>query len=244
MDREALRKAAESRRNEIVPERVVTWHCGFCLRDFATETGFMKHRCPERERLEEMRSPRGSLAYAYYSEWMRLQKRSVPDVDRFMTSRQYNYFMKFVDWVEKTSMPNPNQFIKLMVETGTQPVLWCRDNTYAMYLQWYDNAYPPSEQFIETFERLQMLAADHNVELSKVFNELGPQAVAKMVRRRKLSPWLLVLSAVFLDWLRSLPDTDKDMVADAVNFAAWSLKLRNEAELVRELKTACEEFGL
>lgn len=244
MDREALRKAAESRRNDAEKERTVTWHCSYCLRDFATELGFMKHRCPERERLDEMKTPRGMTAYAYYSEWMRLQKRSVPPSDRFMTSRQYNYFIKFAEWAEKTAIPNPNQFIKVMVETGTQPVLWCRDTTYAMYLQWYDNAFPPAKQFIETLDRLMMQAAERNVELPQVFAEIGPVALAKLVRRRKLSPWLLVVSKTFLNWLRTLPENEKDMVAEAINFGAWAAKLNANAALTKELSHACEEVGL
>jgi len=200
----------------------------------------MKHLCPERERLEELKSPRGQAAYAFYSEWMRLQKRSIPAADRFLASRQYNYFVKFVDWSDKTAIPNPNQFIKLMVETGTQPVLWCRDTTYAMYLQWYDNMYPPAEQFIETFDRLVNHARELNVPLSEVYAALGPKDLARLVRRRKLSPWLLVVSPNFLHWIQTLPQVDRDVLGEAINFGAFAQKLNQQPELAREFRKACE----
>lgn len=242
MDREALRKAAANRRSDatVTPVAAPSWHCEFCLRDFQTENGFMNHHCAERERLEEMKSPRGTSAYAFYSEWMRLQKRSVPPAERFMTSRQYNYFIKFVDWSEKTAIPNPNQFIKVMVETGTQPVLWCRDTTYAMYLQWYDNAYPPAEQFLETFDRLTNFARELNVPLNEVYAALGARDLSRLVRRRKLSPWLLVVSPNFLKWVQSLPSVERDMVGEAINFGAYAAKLNQYPELAREFRTACE----
>jgi hypothetical protein len=242
MDREALRRAAASRRNDVVvtKPKAVTWHCEFCLRDFQTENGFMNHHCADRERLEEMKSPRGIAAYAYYSEWMRLHKRSVPAADRFMTSRQYNYFIKFVDWAEKTAIPNPNQFIKVMVDTSTQPVLWCRDTTYAMYLQWYDNAYPPLEQFIETYDRLVVRAQDYGVPVSEVYQAIGAKDIARLVRRRKLSPWLLVVSQKFLKWVQALPPTEKEMISEAINFGAYAAKLNQNPELARELRAACE----
>lgn len=242
MDREALRKAAASRRSDATVPTVKspTWHCEFCLRDFQTENGFMNHHCAERAKLDEMRSPRGTAAYAYYSEWMRLQKRSVPAADRFMNSRQYNYFIKFTDWAEKTAIPNPNQFIKVMVETSTQPVLWCRDTTYAMYLQWYDNAYPPIEQFIETFDRLTNHARELGVPISEVYPAMGAREIARLVRRRKLSPWLLVVSHKFLKWVQGLPQVEREILGEAINFGAYAGKLNQNPELARELRAACE----
>jgi len=241
MDREALRRTAAKRRNDLEPiKKVVTWHCEFCTRDFQTENGFMNHFCQEREKLEELKSPAGQAAYAYYSEWMRLHKRSIPDQDRFMNSRQFNYFMRFAKWAEKTAIPNPNQFIKVMVETGTQPLLWCRDTTFAMYLQWYDNAYSPADQFIETFDRLTTYAREHNVPVHEVYKAIGADELSKLVRRRKLSPWLLTVSLNFLHWVKSLPPDERDMVTQAVNFGAYAAKLKENPDLAREFRAACE----
>jgi hypothetical protein len=157
-----------------------------------------------------------------------------------MASRQYVYFVKFTDWVEKIAVPNPTQFIKLMVETGTQPVLWCRDTTYAMYLEWYDNAYPPITQFIESFDTLKELAADHCVSTSKVYDALGYLEIAKLVRRRKLSPWLLIVSSNFLRWVQARPSLEKDVLTETINFGAYAAKLAQQPELARELRRACE----
>ena len=242
MDRETLRKAAASRRSDLDAPAVEkrAWHCDHCLRNFQTENGFMNHFCAEREKLEELRSPRGIAAYAFYCEWMKLKKRSAPAADTFMTSKQYNHFMKFVDWSNKTAIPNPNQFIKVMVETGTLPVLWCRDTTYAMYLQWYDNAYPPLEQFIETYDALACRAREAGVPIDEVYQAIGPKEIARLVRRRKLSPWLLVVSQKFLRWVQALPSQDREILGEAINFGAYAMKLNQQPDLARELRAACE----
>lgn len=241
MDREALRKAASSRRNETATvEKTTIWHCTHCLRDYHTETGFMKHHCPARLRLDEMKTPNGQAAYSMYSEWMRLQKRSVPPPETFMTSKQYNYFIKFVDWADRTAIPNPTQFVRLMVESGTQPVLWCRTATYELYLQWYDNTYSPESQFLETFDRLHLMAIDMRVPLSEIYEAVGPQELAKLVRRRKLSPWLLVVSPKFLAWIMARPQHERDLLNEAINFGAYAAKLNKHPELAREFRKACE----
>lgn len=242
LDREAIRKAAASRRTVDEPQPVAksAWRCDFCLRDFQTETGFMRHYCEERERLEILKSPRGQAAYSMYSEWMRLQRRSVPSPQTFSTSKQWNYFLRFAEWSEKTAIPNTNQFIKLMVETGTQPVLWCRSQTYALYLQWYDNAYPPEQQFIETFDRLQSMAIDHRCSPAELYQVLGPFEIANLVRRRKLSPWLLVVSPRFLKYASSLSQQERDVLNTAIDFGVYAKKLQQLPDLAREFKRACE----
>jgi hypothetical protein len=200
----------------------------------------MKHHCPERERLEELQSPRGQAAYNLYAEWMRLHKRSVPAAETFLHSKQYNYFIKFVDWSEKTAIPNPNQFIRVMVETGTQPVLWCRNQTYSLYLQWYDGAYPPEQQFIETLDRMHSMSHDYRVPINELYAAIGAFELAKLVRRRKLSPWLLVVSPNFLRFVTALPQHERDVLNEAINFGAYAAKLNERPELAKEFRRACE----
>ena len=209
-----------------------------------TENGFMGHHCPDQERQEEIKSPRGQAAYSYYAEWMRLKKRSVPALDRFAASKQYTPFIKFTDWVERTAIPNPLQFIKVMVDTEVQPVLWCRDNTFAMYLQWYDTMYPPTEQFLETFDTLTVLALDHGVALDKIYETLGAKEIARLVKRRKLSPWLLGLSRKFLTWLSAQPSAEKTMVGDAINLGAYAAKFQAQSVLSNELSEACKAMNV
>lgn len=210
------------------------------MRDWQTETGFMKHHCAQRERLEELKSARGQTAYTMYSEWMRLQKRSVPPADTFLISKQYRYFVNFVDWVEKTAIPNPMQFVKVMVDTDTAPVLWCRHTTYALYLQWYDNQYPPLQQFVETYDRLAELALDMRCDILDVYFQLGAEEIARLVRRRKLSPWLLVVSTRFLKYVAGLPAHERDMLNEAINFGAYAAKIKAQPELAAELRSACD----
>lgn len=245
MDREALRKAAASRRAEATPEKAShVWRCDHCLRDFQTENGFMKHFCVERDKLERLQSPQGQAAYAMYSEWMRLQRRSVPPASTFMVSKQFNYFMQFALWSEKTAIPNVNQFIKLMVDSGTQPVLWCRTATYMLYLEWYDNTYPPEQQFVESFDLLHMLATDHHCTVQEIYTELGASEIAKLVRRRKLSPWLLVASRKFLMWVSSLPQVEREILNGAIDFAAFAKKINQQKELAADFGRACEAEGI
>lgn len=243
LNREELRKAAANRRSDGKIEDIAmpVWRCDHCSRNFQTENGFMKHHCKEREKLDQLRSPLGQAAYSHYCTWMKFKKRTAPPIETFMTSRQYNYFIKFTEWSNRTAIPNTARFIELMVETDTPPSLWCRNTTYALYLQWYDSAYPPESQFIETLDLLKHLAREHDCKLKDIFATLGATELAKLIRRRKLSPWLLITSGAFLGWVRTLPANVSEILKDAINFNAYVDKMKQHQALVEEFRRACEQ---
>jgi hypothetical protein len=246
LDRESLRRAAAARRAEApAPEpQAPSWRCGHCGRDFTAEHFFMRHRCKERERAEELRSPAGQAAYAFYSEWMRLRRYSVPPIENFAASAYYTRMVKFARWVEKTAVPNVNMMIRFLVERDVDPTMWTMTSTYVAYLEWYDQVYPPESQFVETLDRLSMLAADHRTTIPGLWAALGPDELVRLVRRRHLSPWFLVVSTSFHAWVNTLEPVKREVVVDAVNFAAYAQKLRARPELGAELRAACVAEGL
>jgi hypothetical protein len=244
MKREELRQAASHRRasgSEAAAER---WECTYCNHSWVTELGFMKHKCKGREKLDKLQSVIGQAAYSYYSEWMRARKMSVPSAERFLDSRYYNAFIRFAEHVQKTAIPNVEQFIVQMIQLKYDPVMWTNRGVYAAYLEWFDRAYPPEKQFIESLEQLQQVAVENGVELKDVYTFLGVEHLIRLVRRRKVSPWFLVTSKRFISWASSLPEMEKQMVTDCVNVGAYGLKLQARPDLVQLFRAASAEVGL
>jgi hypothetical protein len=248
MEREELRKQALSRRREAEPISEVKkplWHCEFCTRDFVQEKSFMSHRCKDRERIEELRSPIGQGAYAAYSEWMKIKKRSVPSIEVFSTSTLYSTFIKFAEHVQKTSIPNVKQFIKLMVQHGdVTPGLWCRDNVYAMYLEWYDQGFPPEIQVLESLQFTKELSLDFNVNISDIFKSVPVDTLVLYIKRRKLSTWFLASSKVFRSHLSSCPEIEKEKLERAMNLGGMIARIQKDAGLFSFINRVTESEGL
>jgi hypothetical protein len=244
MDREVLRQNSANRRTDTKTEdRPTVWKCTYCSRDFQTETWFMRHRCHEKEKLELLQSPIGQMAYALYSEWMKKLKRSVPPAATFLISKQFNYFIKFAEHVKKIGIPY-GSFIDFMVQNGIQPVLWCKSTTYEMFTQWYENIYPPEQQFIESIDLLHELCRQNGCETSNIYETLGVSAIAKLVRQRKLSPWLLITSTKFKEWVTLKSDIEKQLLSEAIDFVTYSKKLSAQKNLAREFEAVCAGEGL
>lgn len=252
MDRETLRSQSAKRRNQVLVEeqtkKKVTWACEYCEHEWATETGFMNHRCKERDRLDELKSPMGQAAYSYYSEWMKLNKRSVPPIETFSESKMYSTFIKFANHVVKVRLPNVSGFIRTMVENGkVQPSLWCRDNVYAMYLQGYDRVVNPTQQFFDSFEEIDTLSMELKCTKAEVFEKIGVEVVLDLVQKRKLSPWFLVSSTAFRNWMSTQKPDDTMRLEDAIQVGALLSRVAHDKklmELLTQFSQATKELGL
>lgn len=248
MNREALRQQAQGRRNEVNDNTVVgKWECHHCKHTFVSEKVFMNHRCREQKRNEELKSIVGQAAYAYYSEWMRQKKRSVPPIETFAESMFYTTFIKFAEHAIKTNIPNVPQFIKIMVEhNDVSPSLWCRDSVYSMYLTWYDTIFPPENQFLDSMTFIEELIADYDCQANpgKIFNEVDIDKLVKFIKKRKLSPWFLLSSKSFRDFLASAPPTDKTTLEASLNIGAMISQIQKKPDLFKMFNQATAEMKL
>lgn len=231
MNREELRNNAVSRRNDVkscIIEKI-NWVCTSCEREFVNETSFMKHRCKERERLEKLRSPLGQAAYNYYSEWMRQSKRSIPPIEKFSSSFLYTTFIKFAEYVIQVKIPNPVNFIRIMITNGNiQPTLWCRDNTYSIYLRSFDEAISPLEQFLNSIEIIQNISNELKISNKDVLQTLGLNEILNLVQRRKLSPWFLITSNSFKIFAEQLSKIDRSRLEEGIQLGAYLVRIQHE----------------
>jgi hypothetical protein len=245
MDRDELKRLAAARRSGEVPTKeTLQWKCTYCERSFVRESAFMNHRCQEKLKIDQLRSPIGQAAYLHYSEWMKCQRHSVPPIETFAESRLYSTFIKFAEYAQKTHLPSVADFIKLMVQEKLSPTLWARDATYAMYLQKYDSIVSPHEQVARGLEELIALSAEMGVKLSKVFEALGPSDIIRLIQKRKLTFWLLMASGKFRAYLTTLPAEDRDRITAAMNAGAAVNRIQQEPLIFREIGSLIREAGL
>jgi hypothetical protein len=253
MNREVLKSLAKERRNPAEPvpvptARKVQWVCEYCQHPFASERVFMKHHCRERERLDQLKSPLGQAAYSYYSEWMKLKRRSVPPIETFAESSYYTTFIKFATHTLRVKLPNPAGFIRTMVENGdVMPSLWCRDNVYAMYLQGYDKVVSPRDQFVNSFEELLQLAKEYEVANWKIFETLGIPKLLDLLQKRKISSWFLIASPAFHTYMNSQTPDNKALLEEGVQVGAMVMRIQNDEEMMKlfiEFRHALKEMEL
>jgi hypothetical protein len=174
---------------------------------------------------------------------MKLKGRSVPAIDTFTTSRMYNSFLKFTMYSQKLNITS-SVFIKLMVDLDIESVIWCRDNTYSIYLEHYDKFHDPGEQVVNTLEFLKVLAEKENVVINQIFNHLGFMRFLEYVRLRKISPWVIFNSTSCTNFFKNLDQEDLGVLSGILNFKVWADRLGKNKDDCLLLQELIGEYGL
>lgn len=212
------------------------WKCDYCKKSFVYENAFLKHRCLAREKLDELRSEVGQRAYAFYSDWLRFQKRKAPAIEKFADSKFYKQFIKFATFTKEVSLSDSELFIRLMIEKDLPPHLWCRNQMYVMYLTKYDQVHTPYDQVLKTVHFLHKKAEEYEVNKNLILFELGHAKIIQFIDSKNISPWFLFACPQFGSFLKSLDEHDRAYFSNHININAWYDRLQAKSELVSELK--------
>lgn len=220
------------------------YDCKYCRKRMVNERAFMAHRCTQMERAEQQNTLIGQTSYLFYKLWFDELKRKAPSHETFLTSAYYRSFTKFAEFVKEVNLPNPEKYVELMVEQKLAPALWTRNEAYSAYLGWADKQSPPMDQAAITVETLQTLAEQLGVTTGEVFDRLDYGAILTLVQQRKLSPWLLLCSKRFKEWLgkRSIDEQRNFMRLIGVEY--WAFKMERAPTVVRELKDIAYALGI
>lgn len=221
------------------------YRCSFCGLGFVHEDRFMKHKCKPMIRDEEIRTPLGIAAHSHYQQWMKLQKRMVPNVESFLSSKLYASFMKFAKFAQDADIPNTEHYIKYMIRNDIPPSIWTNDGIYHDYLQWLDKGKDPRIQALYTANYICDVAEALKCDTGEVFDYLQPNDVITMLKKRLLSPWILLRSSKFRDFINKKTTTEQRMhIETIIKPTTWIQKQKDNPEIVKEMKEIVRELNL
>lgn len=220
------------------------WHCNFCKKQFVLEKAFLKHTCREKLRFEEIKTPIGQSAYSLYCLWMKSKKLKAPTIDTFTGSKFYLSFIKLAENVIRLNIDKPKLFIDLMTLRDISPTMWHRDQCYSIYLEFCDKEADPYDLVVKSYDKLEKISVQENIAISNIFNSLGFKRVFELIRLRVLSPWLLLHSDKFKQFLSTVDENDMNLLAGVINFNFWVTHLEKHNSIRQELIPIIKELGL
>ena len=221
------------------------FRCKFCGLGFKLEDRYLKHKCRAMERDEEIRTPVGMAALSYYQLWMKEQKRAVPNVEAFLNSKLYTSFVKFAKFAQETDIPNAEQYIKFMIRKDIHPTIWTNDQIYSEYLQWLDRGRDPKAQAQYTVDYLFKVAEALDCDVGDIFNFVRVPDVITMLRKRLLSPWILLPSTKFREFIKTKATPEQRQVIEVIiKPKAWAEKIKKNPQTVEYMKKIVHELKL
>ena len=220
--------------------------CQYCETKFLNEASFLKHHCEKRKRHEFIKTAKGVALFSYYKEWLRISNGNITnDPTTFINSRYYTCFVNFNEYSNKMMLPNKNAFIRYMSTKNILPNNWCNDDVYLDYINNIDNAYTPSEQLDETVKTLYELSSIFGCTVSDVFNYLEAGDCFKLLKARRLTPWVLLFSRKFHQYISiKLSKEQRIIIQNVINPQLWEIKFKNRPADVEKMKLIVKELNL
>jgi hypothetical protein len=180
----------------------------------------------------------------FYSDWMKLNKRSTPSNEAFSYSRLFNAFYKFAEHVSRLKIAHPDVFVRAMVEYELSPVLWTRDQSYDIYLKKLDNNTDPLILVKNSVEFLIKMSEAADVPLAQVFELLSANEFADLIIKRELTVWLLFLSKSFIARYEKFDAEDRKMLADIIGPTHWAIKFEKNPKLLDDFRKLAIDIGI
>lgn len=220
-----------------------TFECKWCHKTFKQESRYLAHRCKTMQKQEELRSPIGQAALQYYKAWFEAQGRTVAD-EAFASSKMYGSFIEFAKFVKGLALPTPKRFISIMVARGIEPRAWTSDASYTMYMEYLDNVASPVELIRISVSTILSLSDRLAIDPSQFFVTISTQDVIILVQRRKLSPWIMLLSSSCVAMLRSASADQTRTLQTLVPPELWRNRFKANPEAVSTARTCIRELGI
>lgn len=223
------------------------YKCSYCGKRYKREDAFINHKCKQMIREEELRTPLGQAAWRLYQNWMRFQHKRVPDDRTFLKSKYYNSFMKFVEFVRQTDLPTPEKFIKLMIQENYPPTMWLIDEVYVNYLEYLDKTRTPSDHATITFQTLSKASDDFDCDISQIFEEIPSSQVIELIKQRKLSPFVLLASKKFNQFIVKTSTENKEqyiILTHLIRVNHWKKYVERHKKSFGQIKRYVAEMDL
>lgn len=224
--------------------RDVNYECEFCRTNYATERGIENHRCDVRARMEMLQTPLGQASFLFYAKWMRACKRSIPSITTFSTSRFYESFLRFAKFNKAVRLPSVDVYITVMVTKDIGPDLWTKDVAYGIYLEHMEFHLDPNTSVKITSDTLERLADEYSCNISDVFTSCTKNEIIQLIRERRLSPWILLKSLRFREWLGNLSESQLDTVQTLIDARFWNRRFKEHPKVVKLMIMCVNELGL
>lgn len=221
------------------------YQCVHCEKRFFLESRYLNHSCKEMKRNKLFSEPVGQAAWIYYQKWMRSQGKVVSNSRSFIHSRFFNAFIVFAEFVKGLKIPDVDAYISIAKDYNLPPSMWTNEQVHALYLEHLDKKVSPKRHAEITINTLFNYAEDNEVDVSKVFEVITPNDLIKLVRARRISPWILLNSCKFGDFFVNRTNTEQRIILETlIRPSFWQEKFTENPEIVEQMKTYVDELRI
>lgn len=219
------------------------YECPHCYKKLTTQKRLDKHSCESKKRYDFLKTTKGRGALYCYQQWFAHMRRGKPDAEAFMNSKYYNAINDFIRFCASVGIPDRSKYIKFMVEKDNLPPSWCNTDFYNEFIIHFDETTSPEEISSISINTIYDLADLFECEINEVLSHMRVSDLLRLVNARKLSPWILLPSKSFVDFVKY--DTNKEqriLIETIINRKEWMEKFKKNPNTLKIMQKVVKDM--
>lgn len=218
--------------------------CKYCNKVYKQEPAFNNHTCKQMVRHAIHGTIEGQIAFALYEKWTLRRHGTKVELDLFKISRHYKPLLKFAKYFKNIKgLIDLDDFINLMVQLDMPPMHWNNEKVLSYYFTELDNL-QPIEKIQICINSLIKLSGVYNCDVKDVFNDLEFDTLVSMLRMHRLTPWVLLNSKKFINWIAELPWEQQYLMDNVIDVDKWKAKFKEDGKSLEFAKLCVKEIEI
>jgi hypothetical protein len=204
----------------------MTFHCGYCKKQFVKETSLAVHVCEPKRRRQE-RSERGvELGFQAFVRFYEIAQGSAKfkTFDDFADSAYYRAFVKFGRYCVDTKVINPKQYLEWLLKHNKKLDTWASDQIYTEYLIQYLKIENVSDALSRTIEFGIDWAEKNSAQPHDCLRYGSIPALCYAITAGKISPWVIYNCQSGQKFLSQLASDQIHMIWPYIDSDIWQKK--------------------
>lgn len=216
------------------------FECIHCEKKLSSEARLELHlqSCKIKLRKDELKSLKGQKAFKDYMYWLRkYKKNNSANVDSFVNSKFFISFMELQDFFVDKGIPDKRLYMDFMMKKQVTPILWRMNDAYLQFIDHFDLEIGIDRKIDLTISLIDKLASIFECERFEVFYKLLPSEISRLIFERRLSPWVLLCSKSFLNYLSSIKNpVQYNLITTTIGMDEWKKRFKECPDIIANIR--------
>jgi hypothetical protein len=225
-------------------QKIEIFLCGFCKRDFTTETRLINHLCEKKRRFLQKDDKPVKLGFMAYARFFKLSMGKQTTYEGFAKSKMYGAFIRFGKHIVDLNALNPIGFIDFLIRSEVKIDRWTDLVMYSTYIRELNKNEPPIDAIERNFMLMQQWSVSSGEDWCDFFRKVEPPQAVMWIVNGRLSPWLIFTASSAHILLARLSPEQNQMVESAIDAGFWRLKIERHKQDVDTIRIMLAENGI
>lgn len=206
--------------------------CRHCKKSFKSTNTLSVHMCVKKRRHLDADQPASRIGFRVFQRFYELTTNSKrpKTVDEFIESSYYIDFVKFGHYLVDLKPINIDMFIDFVIKNGLKIKDWSKEFVYDQYIDDLVKKEPAENAVERSILAMDEWAQKNSVPISEFFYKITANEASFIIRRGRLSPWVLYLAETADPLMQSFTEDHARIISGLIDPTFWHKRFKNNPD--------------